>query len=60
MNAPILDNVQKAAILECARHCERALSRVAWNEVRDNPEAAADWRERATWWSEQAFRELAA
>lgn len=58
MNAPTLDNTQKAAIRECGQMCENALARAAANEHAGDQQATGEWLERAEWWSDEAFRQV--
>lgn len=58
MNANTLTRAQRAAIVDCARHCEHAAGGALCNEIAYNTAAAADWRARAEWWACQAMREV--
>lgn len=58
MNGQTLTRQQRAAIVDCARHCEHAAGCALLNEIAYNVAAAENWRERAEWWASQAMREV--
>jgi hypothetical protein len=53
-----VEQASRDAIVDCAQRCETALQHLAQAEAKFEWELATYWRNRAAWWSEQAFREV--
>lgn len=53
----ITERVRRDAVVDCARKCEHALAQADEAQQHHHIEQEAFWRERAEWWSAQAFQE---